>query len=64
MKIATLARKVNKSERHFYGMREKKHGCSVKLAEKLQEVTGISKLKWLLPDEYGSPFDDLKKISE
>jgi hypothetical protein len=55
MKIEVLANKCEVHADTLY--KAKRLGyMSKKLAKKLEKITGIKRLMWLYPDEYGNPW--------
>jgi len=39
-------------------------GASAKLVVRLERATGVSRLKWMFPKEYGNPFDEYFKAEK
>lgn len=55
MRIIELAEKCKVHPDTIYKAKRNGH-MSRKLAVKLETVTGIKRLQWLYPDEYGNPW--------
>jgi plasmid maintenance system antidote protein VapI len=51
-----LARQVGVSVKHIWCILNCKSRPSPNLAKKLEQVTGISRLCWLYPEEYPNPY--------
>ena len=54
--IKALAEKTNVHVDTLFKIKRGVSGPSPKLAKRLEQVTGVTRLKWLYPDEYGSPW--------
>jgi hypothetical protein len=55
MKMTTLAKELNVHLDTLYKAKRKGH-MSRKLSRELEKITGIKRLMWLYPDEYGNPW--------
>ena len=55
MKIEDLAKACNVHIDTIYKERRNGH-MSRKMAKKLEAITGINRLMWLYPDEFGNPW--------
>lgn len=55
MKIKQLAQKTGTSFKHVWAICRGKARASTKLAKALENVTGISRLAWLYPEEFHNP---------
>ena len=64
MKASVLARKVGVSVKHIWSILNGKSNPSPELAKKLEQVTGISRLCWLYPEEFPNPYIKSKKGCE
>ena len=53
--IKTLAETCNVHTETLFKIKRGVSKSSAKLAVKLEEATGVDRLKWLYPDEYGNP---------
>ena len=56
-----IAREVGISVRYLQQLLKGERIPSPKLALKLEKVTNVSRLKWLYPNEFGSPLSELKE---
>ena len=62
MRIEDIAKACNVHIDTIYKAKRKGH-MSRKLAKKLEGITGINRLMWLYPDEYGNPWKLLGSVA-
>lgn len=61
--MKALAEKTNVHIDTLFKIKRGVSGPSAKLAKRLENETGIARLKWLYPDEYGNPWNELNTVS-
>ena len=54
--IQTLAEKLDVHPDTLYKAK-RNQAVSKKLAKKLEELTGVQRLRWLYPEDYGDPWE-------
>ena len=57
MTLPEIAEKLNIHPDTLYKHRRGAAKISSRLAERLEDLTGISHSKWLYPEKYGDPWD-------
>ncbi|WP_139163863.1 helix-turn-helix transcriptional regulator [Desulfoluna spongiiphila] len=62
MKQYILAQKIGVVPKHLSDIKNGRRRVTPSLALKIEQVTGIDRRKWLWPDEFGCPWEELKKI--
>lgn len=63
MKISELAKIADVHVDTLFKIKRGVSRPSLKLSEALEEITGISRIKWLFPDKYGDPWAELENSS-
>ena len=58
--IKQIAEHVGTHIDNIYRIKRGDSYPSRKLAKKLEEKLGVSRIKWLYPDEYGDPWEEIK----
>jgi len=56
IKIPKLAKRLGVHPDTLYRIKRRQSSPSSRLAKRLEPLTGVSRLKWLYPDEYGDPW--------
>jgi len=64
LKYVTVARWLNISPAHLSDIKNGRKNWTIHLAEKMELLLGVSKLKCVWPDEYGSPWADVVALPE
>ena len=62
MKQIELAQKSKMSAKHVSDLKTGKKDMSIRVARVFFGVTGIPIRQWLLPNEFGDPWVELKKL--
>jgi helix-turn-helix protein len=61
MKITELAKAADVHVDTLFKIKRGVSKPSLKLSEILEEITGISRIRWLFPDKYGDPWTELEQ---
>jgi len=56
MRQVEIARKAGITPRHINDIVRGRKTPSPKLAKKLEQITGISRIAWLYPEEFSNPY--------
>lgn len=62
MKQSTLAQKTGFTTVYIWMVKSGRRPTTLNFARKCEEATGISKLKLIAPEQFGSFWEDLEKI--
>ena len=62
MKQTILATKIGKSIQHVSDVKVGRSKFSPETAVLAETITGISRMKWLWPKEYGDPWPELSSL--